>query len=197
RCWFSWPFYKLYVPDHENSTPNGGHTPWYVFRLAETYLLRAEAYYWKGDLASAAADINVVRARANALPIAAANVNIGTILDERDRELFYEEPRKVELTRIAYLFAQTGKADYMGRTYSMSNFSTKNFWYDRIMDLTDFYNKGVHTNHGDEYTMSPYHVLWPVPQAAIDANTGAHINQNIGYSGAGANVPPLETLPKN
>lgn len=197
RCWFSWPFYKLYVPDHENSTPNGGHTPWYVFRLAETYLLRAEAYYWKGDLASAAADINVVRARANALPIAAADVNIGTILDERDRELFYEEPRKVELTRIAYLFAQTGQADYMGRTYSMSNFSTKNFWYDRIMDLTDFYNKGVHTNHGDEYTMSPYHVLWPIPQAAIDANTGAHINQNIGYSGAGANVPPLETLPKN
>ena len=29
----------------------GGHTDWYIFRIAETYLLSAEAYFWKGDLA--------------------------------------------------------------------------------------------------------------------------------------------------
>jgi starch-binding outer membrane protein, SusD/RagB family len=34
----------------------------YMFRLAETYLLRAEAYFGKAELVSAAADINVVRA---------------------------------------------------------------------------------------------------------------------------------------
>lgn len=197
RDWFSWPYYKLYIPDDVNNPPRGGHTPWYVFRLAETYLLRAEAYYWKGDLGDAAADINVVRERAGAQPIPAAQVNIGTILDERARELYYESPRKVELTRIAYLFAQTGKPDYKGRTYSMNDFSKKNFWYDRIMDLTEFYNKGVHTNHGDEYTLSPYHVLWPIPQSAIDANVQGHINQNIGYDGSSTNIPPLETLPTN
>ena len=32
-------------------------------RLAETYLIRAEAYVWKGDLASAAADVNAVRTK--------------------------------------------------------------------------------------------------------------------------------------
>ncbi len=196
RDWFDWPQYKTFVPDHENSLNNGGHTPWYVFRLAETYLLRAEAYYWKGDLANAAADINVVRARAGAQPVDAGDVTIATILDERARELYYEELRKVELTRIAYLFAKTGQPDYKGRTYSMSNFSTSNFWYDRIMDVTDFYNKGVHTIHGDEYTMSPYHVLWPIPQSAIDANVNGHINQNEGYSGAAGNVAPLEQLPE-
>ncbi|HEX5554581.1 MAG TPA: RagB/SusD family nutrient uptake outer membrane protein [Chitinophagaceae bacterium] len=195
RDWYDWPQYKTFVPDLENSLNNGGHTPWYVFRLAETYLLRAEAYYWKGEPANAAADINVVRARAGAQPVTAGEVTIGTILDERARELFYEEPRKVELTRIAYLFAMTGKPDYKGRTYSMSNFSEKNFWYDRIMDKTEFYNKGVHTIHGDQYTMSPYHVLWPVPQSAIDANVNGHINQNKGYAGAETNVPPLEKLP--
>lgn len=195
RSWFDWPAYKLFVPDNQNATNNGGHTPWYVYRLAETYLVRAEAYYWKGDLASAAADINTVRERAGAQPINAGDVTIATILDERARELYYEEYRNVELTRIAYIFAQTGKPDYKGRTYSMNTFSTKNFWYDRIMDVTDFYNKGVHTIHGDEYTLSPYHVLWPIPQSAIDANVSGHINQNQGYNGSSSNVPPLETLP--
>lgn len=195
RAWFGWPYYKLYIPDNENTLPSGGHTPWYVFRLAETYLTRAEAYWWKGDLADAAADINVVRARAQAKPITPDQVNIGTILDERARELYYEEPRKIELTRMAYLFAQTGKPDYKGRTYNMSEFSTRNFWYDRIMDVTEFYNKGVKTNHGDEYTLSPYHVLWPVPQSAIDANVDKQVNQNQGYPGAEKNVAPLDSLP--
>src|SRR5699024_9596450 len=97
RGWYGWPYYKLYVPDHMNNTPDGGHTPWYVYRLAETYLLRAEAYFWKGELEHAAADINTVRARANAAPIDPGEVNIGTILDERNRELFYEEPRHEEM----------------------------------------------------------------------------------------------------
>lgn len=195
RDWFDWPRYKVFVPDFENSNNNGGHTPWYVYRLAETYLVRAEAYFWKGDLVNAAADINKVRERAHAQPINAGDVTIATILDERARELYYEEYRKVELTRIAYIYAQTGQPDYKGRTYSMSDFSTKNFWYDWIMDHTEFYNKGVHTIHGDEYTLSPYHVLWPIPQSAIDANVNGHINQNQGYNGASENVPPLETLP--
>jgi hypothetical protein len=194
RSWFSWPHYKLFVPDPERVQPQGGHTDWYVFRLAETYLLRAEAYYWKGDLVEAAEDINAVRLRANAAPIDASEVNIGTILDERARELYYEEPRKTELTRIAYIFAQTGKMAYNGKTYSMENFSQDNFFFDRIMETTHFYNKGVTTRHGDHYTMSPYHVLWPVPAAAINANTQGRINQNQGYSGAEKNVPPLTEI---
>lgn len=197
RDWFDWPRYKVYAPDFENSNNNGGHTPWYVYRLAETYLVRAEAYFWKSDLANAAADINKVRERAHAQPINASDVTIATILGERARELYYEEYRKVELTRIAYIYAQTGKPDYKGRTYSMTDFSTKNFWYDWIMDHTEFYNKGVHTIHGDEYTLSPYHVLWPVPQSAIDANVNGHINQNFGYNGSSNNVSPLETLPED
>lgn len=194
RSWFSWPHYKLYIPDPERTQPQGGHTDWYVFRLAETYLLRAEAYFWKGDLASAAADINAVRTRANAAPITPDQVNIGTILDERARELYYEEPRKTELTRIAYLFAKTGKAAYNGKTYSLDNFSNDNFFYDRIMETTHFYNKGVSTRHGDHYTMSPYHVLWPIPAEAINANTKGRINQNVGYAGAEKNIPPLTEI---
>jgi hypothetical protein len=196
RSWFSWPHYKLYVPDPNRVQPQGGQSDWYIFRLAETYLLRAEAHYWKNDLASAAADINAVRTRAGAAPYTATDINIGTILDERARELYYEEPRKTELTRMAYIFARTGKPAYNGKTYNTDNFSENNFFFDRIMEKTDFYNQGVHTRHGDEYTMSPYHVLWPVPANAINSNTQGQINQNQGYAGTENNVPPLTTLPE-
>lgn len=197
RQWFSWPHYKLYIEDPQRVQPAGGNTDWYVFRLAETYLLRAEAYVWKGDLASAAADINVVRARANAAPIAESEVNIGTVLDERARELYYEEPRKSELTRIAYIFAQTGIPAENGKSYNLANFSDDNYFYDRIMAKSDFYNKGVTTNFGVTYTMSPYHVLWPIPIGAINGNPLGVINQNKGYSGYENNVPPLTEIPED
>lgn len=196
RCWFGWPHYKVFIPDIEVSPPQGGHSDWYVFRLAETYLLRAEAYFWKGDLVNAAADINRIRARASAPAILAANVNIGTVLDERARELFYEEPRKTELTRIAYILAMTGKPAYNGKTYSLSNFSTNNFFYDRIIEKNIFYARRLRTNFGNIYTISPYHVLWPVPTPSIEANTYGRINQNIGYSGADRNLPALDKIPE-
>ncbi|MEO5782442.1 MAG: RagB/SusD family nutrient uptake outer membrane protein [Ginsengibacter sp.] len=196
RSWYPWPNYKLFIPDAENSPQQGGHTDWYIFRIAETYLLRAEAYFWKGDLASAAADINKVRTRAGATPLLAAQVNIGTILDERARELYYEEPRKTELTRIAYLLAMTGKPADNGKTYSLANFSDNNYFYDRIIAKNIFYRTGVKTNHGDQYTISPYHVLWPVPTSSIQANTYGRINQNKGYTGYGLNAPPLDKIPE-
>jgi hypothetical protein len=195
RSWYPWPHYKLFIPDTEISPMQGGHSDWYVFRLAETYLLRAEAYYWKGDFANAVIDINKVRTRAGAPPITAANITIGTILDERARELFYEEPRKTELTRIAYIFALTGKPAYNGKTYSLANFSDQNFFYDRIIEKNIFYRTGARTNYGNIYTISPYHVLWPVPSSSIQANTYGRINQNKGYVGYQLNIPPLDKIP--
>lgn len=192
RSWYGWPHYKIFIPDQEQNIPKGGHSDWYGFRLAETYLLRAEAYCWKGELQKAADDVNKIRSRAGAGNYSAAQINIGTILDERARELFYEEPRKTELTRIAFVYAQTGIPSYTGKIYSMDDFSKDNFWYDRIMETTDFYNKGVKTISGNEFTMSPYHVLWPVPTKAISANPQGVINQNEGYPGTELNVPPME-----
>ncbi len=194
RNWYDWPHYKLYIPDPEAVRPAGGDSDWYIFRLAETYLLRAEAYVWKGDLSSAAADVNIIRRRAEAAELTAADMNIGTILDERARELYYEEPRNTELTRMALIFAQTGATAYNGKAYNMGNFHEENFWYDRIMESTAFYNQGVITIHGDEYTMSPYHSLYPIPATAINANTQGVINQNLGYPGAQNNVEPRTSI---
>jgi hypothetical protein len=193
RTWFGWPHYKLYVEDEIRYPYQGGNSDWYVFRLAETYLLRAEAYWYKNDAASAAADVNMVRTRAKCSPYTAAQVDLGTILDERGRELYYEEPRKTELTRVAYILAKTGKS-FGGKSYTASNFSTANFWYDRLMAKNDFYGKGIKNVRGDLYKISPYHVLWPIPRPAILANSLGQINQNIGYSGAETNKPALDKI---
>ncbi len=195
RQWYPWPHYKLYIPDVENTPMRGGHTEWYVMRLAETYLIRAEAYVWKGDMANAAADVNRVRQRAGCAPYTAANMSIGTILDERARELYYEEGRKTELTRIAYLFAKTGKP-YNGKTYTLANFSTSNFMVDRILEKNVFYRTNFVTIHQDMFKISQFHVLWPIPQSAISGNTDGRINQNKGYTGAELNVPPLDVIPE-
>lgn len=75
----------------------------YYLRLAETYLLRAEAYLGKGDAANAATDINAVRQRSNANPVSAGEVDIDYILDERARELSLEEMRRITLHRTGKL----------------------------------------------------------------------------------------------
>jgi len=182
---------KVYVyeddkPPGSGLNPTGGTTDWYIFRLAETYLLRAEAYVWKNNLAAAAADVNAIRARVNAAPLVPGQMSIETILDERARELFLEELRKSELTRISFLMAKLNL-----RGYSLENFSESNFWYDRIIEKNIYYR----TNYiygGFSYKMLPHNVLWPVPEDAISSNSQGRINQNYGYVGYEDNVTPKD-----
>ncbi|WP_349317305.1 RagB/SusD family nutrient uptake outer membrane protein [Chitinophaga sp. MM2321] len=88
-----------------------GQTPNEVIkmRLAETYLLRAEAYFRKGNPGDAKTDINTVRSRAHATPITADQVSIDFILDERARELVIEEPRRRTLVRMGVLYDRVRK----------------------------------------------------------------------------------------
>jgi hypothetical protein len=199
RSWYDWPHYKLWIesPRSENTNQyNGAACDWYIYRLAETYLIRAEALIWKGAQGEAMADINMVRTRAKCAPYAdASKINIDILLNERARELYWEELRNVELTRIACLYCLTGKTADNGKTYSYDRFSQENYWFDRIMQYTEFYNKGTYNlPFGGTFTMSPYHVYWPIPQSAIDANREARINQNFGYTGYELNVPPIDNL---
>lgn len=107
RNWFNWPHYKTWVEDPNYETSNsyeGGEADWYMFRLAETYLLRAEAYMWKGDAAKAAEDVNVIRKRSHCSKLfTAGEMNMGVVMDERARELYLEEWRHTELSRVSYI----------------------------------------------------------------------------------------------
>ncbi len=124
-----------------------------LFRLAETYLIAAEAYFKMGENATAAERINEVRTRA-ALPgmksnmeILASDVNIDFILDERAREMAGEYKRWYDLKRTGKLIERTLEHNILAKR----------------------------ANALDEH-----HLVRPIPQSVIDRDTG-EFPQNPGY----------------
>ena len=129
RCWYMWPHYKLFVPDPEVTQDfKGGKSPWYIYRSAEVYLLMGECYYWKNDAANAAAMLNVVRQRAGADPLTASDINIGEILAERARELYWEGVRRTDLIRFGK-FTTGYNWDFKGGVPTGSNVDEKYIVY--------------------------------------------------------------------
>ncbi|PZR28953.1 MAG: RagB/SusD family nutrient uptake outer membrane protein [Citrobacter freundii] len=124
-------------------------------RLADTYLLLAEALFRQGKTSEAdgaAYYINLVRTRSHATPITAGDVTLDYILDERARELVTEEDRRETLMRTGKLIERTRK-------------------YNRIASGVRDGVPGI----------QDYHVLLPFPQIVIDANVGNVLQQNPGY----------------
>lgn len=205
RCWYGYPRYKFYSVNQEQrpDRQDGGKMDMYVMRMAEAYLVRAEARVWQDNFAGAAEDINTIRERANAIGMYTASdlqaEGIGAVLDERNRELFGEEYRHDELVRISVIFAKTGKTAYNGKTYSISgtdiekSISANSFYYDRMMDKNNFFRDEVPwaTYNTTKYTMDPMHVYWPVYQPYLVGNVEATLNQTTGYNGADGNIEPL------
>jgi hypothetical protein len=205
RCWYGYPRYKFYSVNQESrpDRQDGGKMDMYIMRIAEAYLVRAEARLWQDNYAGAAEDINTIRQRANAIDMyTAADVQtdgIGAVLDERNRELFGEEYRHDELVRISVIFAKTGKTAYNGKTYSVSgndiekSLSANSFYYDRMMEKNNFFRDEVPwaTYNTTRYTMDPKHVYWPVYQPYLVGNVEATLNQTTGYNGAENNIEPL------
>lgn len=104
----------------------------YAIRLAETYLLRAEAYLGKGDHGRAANDINVIRNRSQAPEIDASMVDVDYILDEHMRELHFEQLYLVTLQRAGMTVERSRKYDYqLGSTY-LDHFNLWPIPYDDI-----------------------------------------------------------------
>ncbi|CAZ95061.1 RagB/SusD family nutrient uptake outer membrane protein [Zobellia galactanivorans] len=136
------------------ATNNGARSSFrdrYLMRLAETYLLRAEAYYLNGDSENAANDINALRFRANADQITASEVDLNTILDERARELFIEEFRLLTLMRM-----------------------------NKLVERVRIYNP-MHNGFYSSNPINDTQNLWPIPNKEIERNTEATLEQNPGY----------------
>ena len=100
---YLWPWPRKYesVDPHypANSQDPKNIRPEMYLRLADTYLILAEALF-KNEANQKAADyLNEIRQRSNASLIDASDVTIEFILKERSRELIAEEHRRYALTR--------------------------------------------------------------------------------------------------
>lgn len=109
-----YPMHRKVDGVSKGEDPTSGHTVNEIIkmRLAETYLLRAEAHLRKGDLIAAANDINEVRSRAKATLVDPSRVTIDYLLDERARELYIEEPRRLVLSRMGLLYERAIKYNF-------------------------------------------------------------------------------------
>lgn len=125
----------------------------YACRLAETWLLQAEAYLRMGNTGKAADAVNEVRSRAKCQHLATAGeMSLQYILDERARELFLEERRWCTLLRMGHeVFAD----QLLGYAYYTRDYPT--------------------------YTGTLEWSLFPIPQKAIDSNLDAKLEQNEGW----------------
>ncbi|PSL49942.1 RagB/SusD domain-containing protein [Chitinophaga niastensis] len=142
-------------PDNQAS----GVRPFIAFRLAETYLIAAEALMMSGDKPGAANLVNVVRIRAarpgatpaetqanqDAMKVTASDMTIDFILDERGRELIGEQFAWFDLKR-------TGK----------------------LLERVRLHNPEAAAN------ILPKHMLRPIPQDQIDRSSNIFL-QNPGY----------------
>jgi len=216
RSWYNWPHYKywnLHASAELNlaevnfngavSAPTmDGHADIYLYRLAEAYLLRAEAKFYLGQ--DGTSDVNAVRERARCTELY-TTVNIGDIMNERARELHMEEWRNVELKRVSRCLALSGKPDEWGNTYNISTYDKQTgtdpdggcYWWQRICHYNNFYNKGnIRSGNpirDQEYTLAKHNMYWPIRQQFIDSNIEGKLTQNYGYYGYDASIPVWET----
>lgn len=147
------------VQKYSNATSTGGfgvHTTFVdtdfpLFRLADVYLMYAEAHLrgGGGSLATAVGYINALRTRANnANLISNGDLTLDFILDERSRELYWEAHRRQDLIRF-------GK--YTGGNYNWA-------W------------KG---NGSNGIALPSHFNVYPIPTASMAANP--NLTQNPGY----------------
>ena len=121
-------------------------------RLAEQYLIRAEAYCRKGQYSKASADLTELNTARNAkAPAVNADNWLDVISDERVKELYMEGFRLHDLKRWNRGFERTHQS------YTQPEGSTK------------------------KIAAGDYRFVWPIPQNDIEA-PGSEIIQNNGYA---------------
>jgi hypothetical protein len=164
------PFINKFDDTTRPAANTSSDRPIILYRLAETYLIAAEAYMYLGNLAKAKENLDVVRRRAAAtgkatqMEVATSQINIDFILDERTRELCGEFTRWPDLVR-------TGKLVERVKKYVPALVTSKQ---SPIPGVTDTYGSNAAINIKD------YHTLRPIPQQEIDRTNGK-IKQNNGY----------------
>ncbi|MEN0005410.1 MAG: RagB/SusD family nutrient uptake outer membrane protein [Bacteroidota bacterium] len=126
-----------------------------IYRLAETYLIGAEAHMMLGQTATALEYLNTVRSRAKTAAVGA--IDLQAILDERARELAFEGQRWFTLKRTGKLFE-----------FLLDHMNNDN--------MNESYPEG-----NPKEILREYMENWPIPPQQIDL-LGPSYPQNDGYN---------------
>jgi starch-binding outer membrane protein, SusD/RagB family len=143
---------KFFDTKRPDRTYEAGSRDYFVFRLADVYLMLAEAQLKAGNISEATKAINVVRARAgwpgkkDAMLITDAQMTFDFLVEERARELAGEQMRWLDLKRWGIL-----------------------------VDRVKKHNPQAATN------IKEIHNLRPIPQTQIDRSNAGVFPQNPGY----------------
>ena len=110
-CWAGCKFTGVYstaaLPElSPRQNPSWPDTDIPMLRIAEAYMIQAEANFRKGNKGEALSIINnTIRARACADPL--TTIDEETLLDEWSREFWYEGRRRIDLVRFGRFFGPT------------------------------------------------------------------------------------------
>ena len=140
-----WKFHEPNIPYGDA----GGERDFFFFRLAETYLIAAEAYLGDNKPGLGLPYFNQIRERAaideshkEAMRITEAELTLDMILDERARELCGEEARWMELKRCGKLVervllhnARAKKANVMKEYHNLR--PLPHAWFERLANKND------------------------------------------------------------
>jgi len=132
-----------------------------IYRLPETYLMGAEAYFYLGKADSAAYYYNKTWVRAGNIAIPVGAVTMDMIIEEHARELAFEGDRWFLLKRKGLLVDRVKK--YGGEFVKKGTLVLSN---DTV----------IRTN------IQPFHVRLPIPQSQIDIMGKTNFPQNEGYN---------------
>lgn len=166
---WNWPSTRKWdytAPVKANGDKDGCYQDISYLRVADSYLLYAEALYKQNKIEEAIKWINKIRNRANACSITETDLRregLDLILDERARELYSEEERRETLIRVS----QVNGADER---------KVNNYFKRRVRQLNEI--AGREARGMNDYETP---VLFPIPHEFIESNTGRALKQNPGY----------------
>lgn len=103
-------------PSTTNTSNAGNDFP--LYRLSDTYLMRAEAKFRSGDAVGALEDVNYLRNKKRGMP-AYTTIDLDKILKERGYELYWEGNRRTDLIRFGKYLAPREEKDFVTAAYKI------------------------------------------------------------------------------
>lgn len=143
---------KFFDTKRPDKTYEAGSRDYFVYRLADTYLMLAEAQLGAGNVQAATDAINMVRRRAAwpgheaAMEITSSQMDFEMLMQERARELAGEQMRWMDLKR-----------------------------WGNLVERVQKYNPQAAVN------VKSTHLVRPIPQTQIDRSEKGAFAQNSGY----------------